>query len=54
MPIKTYQIILDANGDALSAHELPDEPSKNRTILIRETTANKAKRLAEVLFSLAK
>ena len=49
-----YQVTLDENGDAIEAHQLPDEPAKKRTIFIRETSTNKAKRKAEELFSLAK
>jgi hypothetical protein len=54
MASKLYQVTLDENGDAITALELPQEPAKNRVILVREDTANKAKRRAESLFSLAK
>jgi len=49
-----YQVTLDENGDAILAQQLPDEPAKKRIIFIRDTSANRAKRAAEYLFSFAK
>lgn len=54
MSIKLYQVTLDANGNAVSAEPLPDEPAKNRIIFVRSTTTTKAKHLGEMLFSLAR
>lgn len=54
MAIKTYQVTLDEDGQALSAIRLPDEPAKTRTIIVREETLNKAKKAAEDLFTFAK
>lgn len=54
MAAKLYQVTLDANGDAVSAIELPDESPRTRTIRIRESSEHRAKTAAEKLFSLAK
>lgn len=54
MGTKLYQVTLDEHGVALTAIALPDEPSKNRTVFVREESEHKAKRTGESLFSLAK
>lgn len=54
MAFHTYLVTLDENGDAVSALQVNAEPAKTRTIVIRESSVNKAKRRAEDLFSLAK
>lgn len=52
--MRLYQVTVDETGDAIAAQLLPEEPAKPRIIFVRATSSNRAKRVAESLFSLAK
>jgi hypothetical protein len=48
-----YQVTFDETGEVESTIQLPAEPAKRRVIIVREETPNKARQVAEKLYSLA-
>lgn len=54
MAFKRYQVSFDEAGEVLDAVELPAEEPRLRTIVVREETKNKAKKLAADLYTFAK
>lgn len=54
MAFHNYQVTFDENGDVESTILLPEDPApRRRTIRVREETQNKARKVAEDLYSLA-
>jgi hypothetical protein len=54
MAFKKYQVSFNEDGSIEACLELPDEPPRKRTIVVREETSRKAQRVASDLYSLAK
>jgi hypothetical protein len=48
-----YQVTYKADGEIERVIELPEEPEKKRTLIVRAESVRDAKRKAELLYSLA-
>lgn len=53
MAYHKYQVTFDETGEIVKTVQLPDEPARLRTIIVREETEHKAKRVAQDLYSLS-
>jgi hypothetical protein len=51
MSFHRYQVTFDTDGEVEKVVQLPDEPARKRTIIVREETEHKARRKAEDLYS---